>query len=36
MVAKAAHTKGVEMIDYLFPLRTIPRARVRNRLCCSP
>jgi len=24
MVAKAARTKGVDMIDYLFPLRTIP------------
>ncbi len=24
MVAKSAHNKGVEMIDYLFPLRTIP------------
>ncbi|HYV88577.1 MAG TPA: lytic transglycosylase domain-containing protein [Candidatus Polarisedimenticolia bacterium] len=27
MVAKAAHTKGVEMIDYLFPLRAIPKGQ---------
>jgi soluble lytic murein transglycosylase len=24
MVAKSAHTKGVDLIDYLFPLRSIP------------
>ena len=24
MVAKSAHTKGVDLIDYLFPLRAIP------------
>ncbi len=24
MVAKSAHTKGVELIDYLYPLRAIP------------